>query len=150
MKIILKGGTGSGNYGHAGRPGKVGGSAGGRGFGGGADRADERAKNELKKLLPNAKIERVEGDYTHEPRVLAIIPDTVKGATPTAVGKALREQGWKKWPRQSDSESVTYYSPNDKWTQISVDTFHSGGGGGEESGLRLWYYPKYKFGEYND
>lgn len=51
MRFVYKGGKGSGNFGHSGRPGKIGGSGGGSGKGGGSTiRSDTVTLSDVKSV----------------------------------------------------------------------------------------------------
>lgn len=73
VKLIYKGGTGSGNFGHVGRPGKVGGSAGGSGgFAGNADLDPSNAEfpaaiDQIEGLATLAELHAERGFVRHVP-----------------------------------------------------------------------------------
>ncbi len=70
LQRFFKGGSGSGNHGHAGRPGRLGGSAPGHG-GGGSGAASQDNKPKPTKPKPETSSDKIRGHRTEHPKNIA-------------------------------------------------------------------------------
>lgn len=106
LKLVLKGGAGSGNFDHAGRPGKEGGSAAGSGSGSGKSTAytsieDSKLISKLKKLHKAGNVD------TQEYQDIVAELQSRDYHVPALVEKPMTQQEMRRWAKANAPAAPT-------------------------------------------